>query len=281
MTNDLMTRALSAIPGYDDLDRAKRTAAEARAEARSATPAGGNLVAELADALTAGRDLPTNLADTAYASRTANAQRRADLLTVLKAVEVEIHERRDHAVAAGIDAALAVVAAELDDVVSRARPALAELGHIDTPQAAIDHGAAEAWRTAAQAADALVTLREVQGRLTALAVSGSRPERDGGRSTPRWGARRLDPRAAVLTVGHWAEDDRPLDALDVPDRGVGMLAALLADDAPVLGIPGPDEIRKRAEALDRPAEPDADDAVVVRPDHPFAPRPAAAPEVLR
>lgn len=275
----LIDRARAAVPGWTDLDRARREAATARAtfrDQRASTT--DTLVATAVDRLVAGQGLPPKLPEQAHEARTAAAQRRADTLQVLRAVEQDIHARRDAALAEGISHALDTLHIELDALIGRARDALGTLGEIGDAGEAIAAGddTAGAWRVAATAAEQYVALRRAQARLVHEATTGTRAERDGGHPTPTWGPRRLRPEAAVMLLGHWVEHDEPYEG---PDAGPALLAALLGDGMPMLGVPGPDEIRTRAENLDRPAEPDPD-PVVITPQHPYQVREGAPREMI-
>jgi len=169
-TRPILGRARSAMSGLTTVEAAIRAVVEQLRQAR-ATVRPEEDVAELAlSAVLAGDPVPDDLAARVLAIRRSNETAFAEA-GVLGPLEHRLREQllalhRDR-----VDDALAVLGAELDTVISQAGPVLAELGAVDSADAAINAERVAQWRQAVALSARYGELRQAQRVLVSAAVT--------------------------------------------------------------------------------------------------------------
>ena len=157
----------------------------------------------VADVL-AGLPVPGDLGSRVLAVRSANEANGVDVQALTRLRE-RLHVHRREIQVRHADRALDVVATELHQLLTQARPVLAALGNIDSADAAIKAGRADEWRTADDLAARYRQLRVVQLQLTEDALNpGNLADRD----------------VALLVTdhGHVRDADRHDDAVGTDPR---------------------------------------------------------------
>jgi len=169
-TRPILARARASMSGLTTVEAAITGVAERLRQARASVRPEED-VAELAlSAVLAGDPVPDDLADRVLKIRSDNESAFAEA-GVLGPLEHRLREQllalhRDRA-----DDALAVLRAELDTVISQAGPVLAELGAVDSADAAIGADRVVSWRQAGALTARYGELRQAQRVLVSAAVS--------------------------------------------------------------------------------------------------------------
>jgi hypothetical protein len=173
----LLAVARSAMPGLEAAEAALsrvQAAMLAAVKPRPHVDEAGALDGALTDLL-AGRpldlaDLGTRLVQAEDAKRRTSAE-----LTGLQQLRAMLADRRGTILVTEVDAGLAVLATELDTVVTAARPVAAKLGAVRDAQSAIDAGLAGEWSTLRGLAARHEEIRKAQAVLVADAAAARRP----------------------------------------------------------------------------------------------------------
>ena len=163
-----LSRAQDAIPLRPEILAGLAEVAERLRQAR----AGGHPEREVIDAavsaVVAGSALPA-LGERVIRIRTSNETAEAELAALI-GVEQRLRERLRDLAEIHADDALDVLRAELDDVLTRARPVVEDLGDVDSAEEAITADKVSAWRLANTLAKRHGEIRAAQAVLVAGAV---------------------------------------------------------------------------------------------------------------
>ena len=166
----LLARARAAMPGRAEIEAALSEIEAALNQInRDGQPEWAAVDDAVADAV-AGRSIPDDLGSRVLATRSANEATgaHAEALTRLRE-RLHVHQREIQV--RHVDRALGVVATELHQLLTQARPVLAALGNIDSADAAIKAGRVEEWRQAGDLGAQYRQLRVVQLQLTEGALN--------------------------------------------------------------------------------------------------------------
>jgi hypothetical protein len=185
----ILIRAREAL-GLDVLeDLAEQISTEAL-ERSAAVVNERALINAAADAVLTGGEIPADLGADLAAARVAAAQNGA-ALEILRATQERLPDAfREHCQARA-DQALAVVRAEIDEIVSAARTAFVTLGPVRTADDAIEGGVSDEWLTARRLAVRYAEARAAQATIISAAVDTTRDN-----TTPGDG---ITARGALLT----------------------------------------------------------------------------------
>ncbi|GAA2887401.1 hypothetical protein GCM10010472_52150 [Pseudonocardia halophobica] len=285
-TNQLLDRALDAIPGYRDATTARQRllehAEDLARRARGPEGAGATraLANDLATTATDGKKLPDDLHVQAFDAAQAGERLKAGA-TALRLAAAEVNHRADELIEEHVDFALDVLRAELDELLTAARAAAANLGDARTAEQAVDAGpdAAAALRAIRESAARYRTLRKAHADLIHLAVVGSVPEREGGRPVPRWG------RKPGSDLGWWPKEAAAAfpvagPPVDLPDDDTALMFRVLQLDG--VDIADPVTVETRAQTdhdASKPAPVRPNQVITVRP-HQDPYKPQIAPDEL-
>ena len=164
----LLERARSAMPGHVVIEAglAAADAALSRLD-RDGQPEWSAVDDAVRDVLAGQSINPDDLGSRVLATRRANEATGAHAEALTRLTE-RLHVHRREIQVRHVDRALHVVATELHQLLTQARPVLAELGNIDSADAAIKAGRADEWRTADDLAARYRQLRVVQLQLLSL-----------------------------------------------------------------------------------------------------------------
>lgn len=191
----LMNRALAAIPGHSDLiDQSARldTYIKTRRKATQTQDVRAALIDEISAALAAGEDPPADVGDRLAAAEVADRGRalEGDLLGSVSSITRagarglagKLRHDREQLVARHTEPALAVLDADLRDVLDAVSAADATLGGITTAQGAVDAavagdmGPTAAWRDLTALIAQYDDIRAAQLSLYSDALGGRRQE---------------------------------------------------------------------------------------------------------
>lgn len=162
--SQLLAQARATMPGVNDTERSLAALADRRTALRAAFQPEPDVLAAATRAVLDGDPLPDQLGEQIVATRRVNEAAQAEN-TALDRIEHNLHQQRRAQYAAGVDDGLAVVAAALDQVLTAARPELAELGAVRDPQTAIERDLTDAWTGANDMARQYAAVRNVQAVL--------------------------------------------------------------------------------------------------------------------
>jgi hypothetical protein len=179
----ILTRARDAMPGLTAADKALVEVRAAMMQAaKPVRVIDANAPIEAAvGALLDGKPIPVDLGEQLLA--VDDAQRRIQAkLRGLSTIQEHLIARRQDIRREQVDAGLAVLADELEDVIAKARPVAAALGQIRDAQTAIDANLAPEWQTIRGLAARHAELRQAQLALVqdALQPSDSAASMDNG-----------------------------------------------------------------------------------------------------
>ena len=169
-TPSLLERARATMPGLAEIEAALSgiEAALSRID-RDGRPEWDAVDAVLPDVL-AGLPIPGDLGSRVLAVRKANEATGLDVQALTRLRErLHVHQRQIEV--KHVDAALKVVSAELDAVLTMARPVVARLGSINSGDAAITSGLVDEWRAARDIGGRYTEVRAVQLRITEDAMN--------------------------------------------------------------------------------------------------------------
>ena len=166
----LMERARAAMPGLAEIETGLSgiEAALSRID-RDDQPEWDAVDTVLADVL-AGLPVPDDLGSRVLTVRKANEATGVAVQALTRLRErLHVHQRQIEV--KHVDAALKVVSAELDAVLTMARPVVAQLGSINSGDAAITSGLVDEWRAARDIGGRYTEVRAVQLRITEDAMN--------------------------------------------------------------------------------------------------------------
>jgi len=169
-TRPLLELARAAMPGLAEIETGLSgiEAALSRID-RDGRPEWDPVDAVLPDVL-AGLPIPGDLGSRVLAVRKANEATGLDVQALTRLRErLHVHQRQIEV--KHVDAALKVVSAELDAVLTMARPVVARLGSINSGDAAITSGLVDEWRAARDIGGRYTEVRAVQLRITEDAMN--------------------------------------------------------------------------------------------------------------
>ena len=166
----LMERARAAMPGLAEIETGLSgiEAALSRID-RDDQPEWDAVDTVLADVL-AGLPVPDDLGSRVLTVRKANEATGVAVQALTRLRErLHVHQRQIEV--KHVDAALKVVSAELDAVLTMARPVVAQLGSINSGDAAITSGLVDEWRAARDIGGRYTEVRAIQLRITEDAMN--------------------------------------------------------------------------------------------------------------
>jgi hypothetical protein len=168
-TRPLLEQARAAMPGLAALAEAVPKVVAALVEARARVRPASEVHQDAVNAVLSGGAVPSDLGarllDVEQNNREAQAQ--YDALTRLRSDLLQ--QRRDLCVTHA-DRALTVLAEALDDLLAEARPLLAEIGDVDSSDAAISANMVKPWRRVQELAALHSELREAQAAIVSDAL---------------------------------------------------------------------------------------------------------------
>ncbi len=174
----ILERARASMPGLAEIEAALSgiEAALSRID-RDGRPEWTPVDAVLPDALT-GRPIPDDLGERVLAVRKANEASGVHVQALTRLRErLHVHQRDTQVRHA--DPALGVLSTELHQLLTQARPVLAELGDVDSADAAIKAGRVDEWRQAGDLGARYTQLRAAQLELAEDALNpDNRADRD-------------------------------------------------------------------------------------------------------
>jgi hypothetical protein len=174
----ILERARASMPGLAEIEAALSgiEAALSRID-RDGRPEWTPVDAVLPDAL-AGRPIPDDLGERVLAVRKANEATGVHVQALTRLRErLHVHQRDTQVRHA--DPALGVLSTELHQLLTQARPVLAELGDVDSADAAIKAGRVDEWRQAGDLGARYTQLRAAQLELAEDALNpDNRADRD-------------------------------------------------------------------------------------------------------
>jgi len=174
----ILERARASMPGLAEIEAALSgiEAALSRID-RDGRPEWTPVDAVLPDALT-GRPIPDDLGERVLAVRKANEATGVHVQALTRLRErLHVHQRDTQVRHA--DPALGVLSTELHQLLTQARPVLAELGDVDSADAAIKAGRVDEWRQAGDLGARYTQLRAAQLELAEDALNpDNRADRD-------------------------------------------------------------------------------------------------------
>jgi len=177
-TRPLLERAEAAIPGLAEAKEALRRVRERIAAPIDRGPsagvlAPGSVLSRAAAAIVAGAAIADDLGLQVLAAEHVE-QERAAQHAALQQIRADLERRVQSARASGTDQALAVVRAELEDVLARTREVDGALGAVRTPEAAMAAGPAAVarWQELLDLVGRLDTLRAAQLSLVTPELGG-------------------------------------------------------------------------------------------------------------
>jgi len=201
----LLARARAAMPGRAEIEAALSEIEAALNQInRDGQPEWAAVDDAVADVLAGQSINPDDLGSRVLATRSANEATgaHAEALTRLRE-RLHVHQRETQVRHA--DRALGVVATELHQLLTQARPVLAALGNIDSADAAIKAALVDEWQTAGDLGSRYADLRAAQLRITEDALNpGNLADRDVA--------------LLVLDHGYVREADRHDDAVGTDPR---------------------------------------------------------------